>query len=209
MSLRTTLVSLGDYLYYNTLARELSDMESVLDVGCGARSPLAKIPKHFYSVGIDIFKPSIEASKKNKIHDKYVLSDVMSINKHYKKKSFDAVVALDLIEHIPKKDGFKLLKLMEEIARKKVIVLTPNGFYSQDPYEDNPYQIHKSGWEYEDFVKNGYACYGMRGIKSLRGEYATITLKPWIVWATLSTLSQPLYYFMPKHAHQLLAVKNI
>ena len=41
-------------------------MESVLDVGCGSNSPLAKIKKNFYLVGVDVFEPSIKKSKKEK-----------------------------------------------------------------------------------------------------------------------------------------------
>lgn len=209
MDIRTKLVSFGDSLYYQTLEKELTGMKSVLDLGCGGKSPLAKVKKTFYSVGFDIFKKSIEKSKKVHIHDAYKQGDVMKIDTYFKKKSFDCVVALDLIEHLPKRDGFALLKKMETLARKKVIVLTPNGFYKQEPYEENPFQMHKSGWVLEDFTMQGYKSFGMRGIKYLRGEYATITLRPWIVWAAISVLSQPFFYFLPSMSYQLLAIKKL
>lgn len=209
MSIRSFLVSIGDSLYYGLLRKHLTNMTSVLDIGCGARSPLGGIPKTFHAVGADIFNESIAKSKKLHIHDEYIQGDVMDIAKIVKPKSFDAVIALDLIEHLTKKQGERLLTIMESIARKKVIVMTPNGFYRQEPYENNPYQIHKSGWGVNDFRKRGYDVYGIRGLKSLRGEYATIRWKPWFFWATVSALSQYILLWFPTHSHQLFSVKRI
>lgn len=205
---RSLLINLGDRAYYRALKWQLRGCRSVLDVGCGACSPLAKIKKHFYSEGLDVYRPSIEKSRKAKIHDEYKVADVRKVAKFYKPKSFDAVVALDLIEHLQKKSGLKLLKSMEKIARKKVILLTPNGFTRQDPLEGNPYQIHQSGWTTGEFKQLGYRVYGMRGLKFIRGECATIKFRPWFFWGLVSVLSQPLVYFFPPLAYQLLVVKN-
>jgi len=53
-----------------------------------------------------------------------VTSDLAAIES----KSFDIVIAMDLIEHLPKSDGYKLLYEMERIARKACMIMTPNGF---------------------------------------------------------------------------------
>lgn len=209
MTARNFLVGLGDWFYYFQIGVELSGMTSVLDVGCGARSPLSKIPKTFRSVGVDIFKESIEKSKKLGIHDDYIIGDVTRLEDKIGKKSFDAVIALDLIEHLSKKQGEKLLMTLERIAQKKVIVMTPNGFYRQEPYEKNPYQVHKSGWTTQDFESRGYRVLGIRGLKSLRGEYATIRWKPWFVWGVISALSQYILVWFPRFSYQLFAVKNV
>lgn len=208
MAIRQWLVEIGDRSYYKSLEKELAFVNSVLDIGCGGSSPLAKVKKNFYSVGADIFKPSIDKSKKAGIHDEYKNVDILRLDKFFKPKSFDAVVALDVIEHFEKKDGMKLMQLMEKIAKKKVIIFTPFGFTKQHPYEDNPHQVHKSGWFIEDFIKNGYKIYGMRGLRFIRGEYATIKYKPWFLWGFISTVSQVFVYNYPKLAYQLLAVKN-
>lgn len=209
MNLRQALIEFGDLFYYQKLGHELRGMTSVLDLGCGSWSPLQKIKKTFFSVGIDIYPPAIENSKKQKTHDQYKKMDVLQVNKFFKKKSFDAVVALDLIEHLKKEDSLKLLKEMEKIAKEKIIILTPNGFTKQDPYEDNLYQIHQSGWTTNEFKQLGYKVYGMRGLKFIRGEYATIKYKPWFLWGALATLSQPITYFFPQLAYQLLAIKEL
>lgn len=209
MNFHQCLAKLGDWCYYRQLAHELKNIDSVLDLGCGADSPLSKIKKIFFSVGVDIFASSIKKSKKRKIHDEYKLVDVLEIDKFFKKKSFEAVIALDLVEHLTKKEGLKLLKKMEAMARKKIIILTPNGFTNQNQGEENSYQIHQSGWTVGDFQSRGYRVYGMRGLKFIRGEWATIKYQPWFFWGVVSTLSQPLVYFFPYFAYQLFAVKTL
>lgn len=199
----------GDWFYYWRLSRELKGVESILDVGCGTNSPLAKVKGDFESEGIDLFKPSLAKSKKAKIHDRYRHGDVRKIDQFYPIKSFDAVIALDLVEHLKKKNGQVLLKKMEKIARQKVIVMTPNGFTDQDPLEGNPHQVHQSGWQVKDFKNQGYRVYGLRGFKFIRGECATIKLKPWFFWGAIASLSDFLVFFFPKLAYQFFAIKTI
>lgn len=207
MNLRKKLIEISDFFYYKKLNQELNNCNSILDVGCGSDSPLRKVKKNLYSVGIDIFKPSIEASKRKKIHDKYIVSDINKIDKLFKKDSFDAVITLDLIEHLEKKEALRLIKKMEEIARKKVIILTPNGFTKQEEYGDNPFQVHRSGWTVKEFKKYGFTTKGMRGLKWLRGEHASLRFKPWFFWGMISTFSEFFVYFYPPLAYQLFAVK--
>lgn len=209
MTVRQFFVNLGDLSYYKALEKELKEMTSVLDVGCGSWSPLANVKKRFYSVGIDIHKSSIEEIKKSKIHDKTKVGDVLKISTYFKPKSFDVVIALDVVEHFVKKEGLELIKQMEALAKKKVIILTPYGFTKQTPIDDNPFQEHKSGWSIDDFTKRGYKTYGMRGFRFIRtGEYATIKYKPWFLWGVVSALSQFITYFYPKLAYQILAIKS-
>lgn len=198
-----------DLFYFNQLKNNLKDCKTILDVGCGSNSPLQEIPKHFSSVGVDIFGPSIEESKRKKIHDTYKKINILKIDTIFKEKSFDAVICLDVIEHFTKKEALQLIKKMEKIAKKKVILLTPNGFYHQDMHEHNPYQVHKSGWFTKDLQKLQYSVYGLRGYKKIRGEYATIRLKPWIFWAMIAFISEPILYFFPQQSYHLLGVKHV
>lgn len=209
MAVRQFFVYIGDIFYYKALEKELKNMRTVLDVGCGSWSPLANIKKNFYSVGVDIHKPSIQEIKEKKIHDTYKIVDVLKISKYFKPRSFDAVIALDVVEHFEKKDGLSLIKQMETIASKKVVILTPYGFVPQRPVDGNPYQEHKSGWYIEEFKKRGYDVYGMRGFRFIRGEYATIKYKPWFLWGALSTLSQIITHYLPGLAYQIIAVKRL
>ncbi len=61
----------------------------------------------------------------------------------------DAVICIDVLEHLTKKEGLEFIKKMEKWAKKKIIIFT-NGYVPQD-VDKNPLQIHKSGWSYNEF----------------------------------------------------------
>jgi ubiquinone/menaquinone biosynthesis C-methylase UbiE len=193
--------------YVHVLRKHLKGCESVLELGCGKGSPLKHVPKTFYSVGVDAYEPAIEESKALKIHDEYVVSDVLNTN--FSDKSFDCVVALDLIEHLKKEDGLKLVKEMERLAKKKIIVFTPHGFLPQGSIDNNDLQEHLSGWEVDEMRKLGFKVYGISGWKPLRGERAVIKYRPKKLWELVSILSSPFVYKMPKQAFQMFCVKRI
>lgn len=209
MNISRFIHSFKDIFFYKVLEFNLTDCKSVLDVGCGSNSPLRFVRKTFYSEGVDIYKPSIDKTKKSNIHDKYVVGDIRKLSKIYEPKSFDAVMAIDVIEHLEKEEGFALLKKMERIARKKIIILTPNGFLDQGHYGDNVYQDHKSGWSAKDLQKLGFKVYGLRSFKEIRGEFTTIKYKPWILWGFIAFITEPLLYFFPNFSFHLFAVKSI
>lgn len=198
-----------DSFFHQVLQKELSDCKSVLDVGCGDNSPLGKIHKNFYSEGIDVFKRNIIRSRERKIHDNYKCEDINKLSKLYKKKSFDAVVSLDVIEHLKKSEAIRLISQMENIAKKKVMILTPNGFFVQDEVNGNKYQEHKSGWSVEELNDLGYRVYGLRGLKFLRGEHANIKYKPYLFWGLCAFLSEIVFYFFPDLSFDLFAVKKL
>src|SRR3989338_1055610 len=193
--------------YIHCLRKHLKNCGSVLELGCGKGSPLKYVKKTFYSVGLDVHKPSIEESKKLKIHDEYVLSDVF--NNNFKEKQFDCVVALDFIEHLKKGDGFKLIKIMEKIAKKKIVIFTPTGFLPQSAIEDNRHQEHISGWDVKEMKKEGFEVYGVNGWKPLRGGRAAIKWHPKLFWELISILSEPITYVFPNHAFQMFCVKKL
>ena len=80
----------------------------------------------------------------------------------------DCVVSILNIEHLTKPNGVKLLKQVEVWADKLVIFETPNGFVEQGPIDNNPHQVHLSGWEAADFKNIGYKVYGTTGLKLLK-----------------------------------------
>jgi len=99
--------------------------------------------------------------------------------------------------------------MMEEIATKKVIIFTPNGFLPQGEYDNNPWQIHHSGWDVEEMQDLGYNIIGINGWKPLRGEYARINYKPLFLWTLLSDITQLFVRNNPKYAFQILCVKEL
>jgi len=195
--------------YYKDLDFHLRDCKTVLDVACGRNSPIKNCKEDFVSTGVDIFEPYLIESKEKGIHKDYIVADIMELEKVIPSKSFDAVIALDLIEHLEKEDGFKLIEMMTKIAKKKIIIFTPNGFQPQRAFDDNPWQEHKSGWYVEDFDALKFNSYGHGGLKILRGERSLLRFKPDFIWSRISYITQIIISPSSKYSYQLLAVKNL
>ena len=217
MGIKDTLKKLDRWLfdglrrqYIDILKNEVQGFDSLLDVGCGSDSPV----KYFSDrigrcVGVDAFQPSIDSSSTKRIHGEYHLLDVLEIGKAFPERSFDGVIALDLIEHLPKPEGLALIAMMERIARKKVIVFTPNGFLEQREHYGNKYQVHQSGWTTEEMRSLGYRVTGVNGWKPLRGESANIKWRPGWLWMRISLLSQPFTRTHPRSAFAILCIKDL
>jgi hypothetical protein len=149
----------------------------------------------------------LQGAKRDNNFQDYVLADVRKLP--FKEGSFETVVALDVIEHLSKTDGQRLIADMGRIGRKKNIIFTPNGYNPKKHLEDdNPYQVHKSGWTVDEFSALGYAVFGINSIRAFRGERATIIVKPALFGDIISTLSDKLVYHFPSLAFQLLCIKN-
>jgi hypothetical protein len=188
------------------LERELSGCATVLDLGCGYHSPIQRCDMPF-SVGVELFEPYLQESKRKGIHNQYIKADIMKLE--YKPKSFDAVIALEVLEHMTKQEGADLLAKMEHWARKKVILTTPNGYFLQDAYHDNPLQEHRSGWSAHDLRELGFKVRGIDGWKRLRGYKASMKYEPAFFWRRISDLTQRVTYYYTKPAFRLMATKKI
>lgn len=201
--------------FYDEYTKELEKAvagrcESLLDVGCGAESPIAgfssKIP---LTVGVDAHAKSIEQARARGIHKQYHVMNVKEIAQKFPLKSFDIVLLSDVIEHLPKEEGLELMRSAESLAKKRVIIFTPNGFLKQIPVDDNPHQLHLSGWQPQEMKRFGYRILGINGLRFLRTEYARIAWKPRFLWGKVSLLSQLIARPFPSLAFQLLCVKDV
>lgn len=196
--------------FINTLFQETKDCNSLLDIGCGFNLPIKKVTSRMVqSVGLDVFEPSLEKAKTHSTHSEFVLEDVKVYLEKMPDKSFDCVMALDLIEHLEKNQGYWLIEQMERLSRKKVILFTPNGFVPQRPYDNNPWQEHVSGWSMEEMKEKGFSIFGFGGYKNWRGERFSIIKKPRIFWKYVSFYSQIYFYRSPIKAYSILCVKRM
>ena len=196
--------------YPRSLRRATQGCASLLDVGCGQQSVLQNGPWRVPdSIGVDAWQPAIDHSRALGLHDEYVCCEVSELREHFAPRSFDCVGATDLIEHLPHSDGLRLLDDMEALARKRVIIITPNGFLTQEPYDGNEFQRHLSGWTAAEMRARGYRVFGINGWRPLRGERSLIRLRPRWFWEPISLVSQPFVHHRPHLAFQLLCVKYL
>lgn len=147
-----------------------SSCRSILDLGCGQGLQMKTIKLRYpkiYALGIDLFKPYIDKCRKEKTHDKFKIADIRTLK--LKDKSFDVVMASQVLEHMSKRDAFSLLRKIERWADKLVIISTPIGKVFYDTDDGNPLQKHKTFFYPEDFQKKGYKIIRIGG-KSLFAE---------------------------------------
>lgn len=158
------------------LRRELDGIGSVLDVGCGDDSRLQFVRGVGRKVGVDAFAPAVERSRARGIHDEYLVTPLAELA--LPDASFDAVIAIDVIEHFEKDESRRFVERLERIARTKVVLFTPNGFLPQPALDGNPWQEHRCGWDVAELRARGYRVEGVLGLKGLRGEGHVPVLRP-------------------------------
>ena len=126
----------------------------------------------------------------------------------FESDTFDCVILLDVVEHLKKDEGLRLLDNVERIARKKIFVVTPNGFLPSGAFDNNPWQIHRSGWTVEEMRNRGYKVLGVHGLKALRGEKAILKFNPKPIWELISMLTQYIVRNHPEFAFEILCIKS-
>ncbi len=188
---------------------------TILDLGCGDGSLMELLSKGkiWQITGVDIYKKSIEGARKRNIYQKLIRGDVLkTISKNNLKSKYDVVFFSQVIEHVTRNQGEKILNEIEKMAKKRIIVGTPRGFMEQ-PHEfldNNPYQVHKSGWSIEDFTSRGYKVYGVGfwPIWSYHGLGRNANIFRMIISNIISYLTSPIVYFFPTLAAGVIAIKE-
>ena len=199
------------------LDRNLRDCSTVLDLGCGPSSPVGALKYLTTRVGVEPFGPYLELAKARGTHDEFHQKLITDLD--FGVASFDAVIMIDVIEHMTEEDGLNALRLAEKWARKKVIINSPNGYIPQKSLDGNPLQEHKSGWTYSKMKELGYVSRGLAGPKWLRQEVeaetmgddllTSIRFRPKMFWFIVATIFQPIVFRYPKFAFSLMSVKSL
>lgn len=136
---------------------------SLLDAGCGrgiigALCRIYRDPRRL--LGIDAHAPSLGLCRRLGLYDEYLEWDLARVPLPCPDREFDVATCIEVIEHLPRPSGERLLDELERVARR-VIVSTPGRFFEQEPFDGNPYQHHLSAWSVSDFRRRGYAVYGV------------------------------------------------
>jgi len=139
---------------------EDGEIKTVLDVACG----LALKSKYLSPdliVGVDMHVPYLNAIV-SKVPYAVVQYDVRKLRDIFIEDSFDVVYAIDILEHLECPDAYSMIDQCKEIARKAVVVETPNGFIPQNldiqGFGAHKYQTHRSGWTVKDLRAVGFEC---------------------------------------------------
>jgi len=152
----------------NVVSKHIEPGDTILDLGCGVMGATLdtlewnnNYPNRLNNVivGVDMYVPYLKRIKdlKNIIALRLNIKD-LSI---FMDKSFDVVMGLDVVEHVREPIAYELIREMERIARKKVIIYTPIEFKEQDKLNAwelgvNEYQRHFCHIPPYWFENNGY-----------------------------------------------------
>jgi cyclopropane fatty-acyl-phospholipid synthase-like methyltransferase len=115
----------------------------ILDIGCGTGHFLHYLEKKGYThlLGIDISPQQVDFCREN-VSRKVEVADAFEYLKE-KKNTYDAIVANDLLEHIPKEEIIAFLKLVNTAMKEKGV------FLIRTPNIGNPFALYS---RYKDFT---------------------------------------------------------
>jgi ubiquinone/menaquinone biosynthesis C-methylase UbiE len=178
------------------------DVRTVLDIGCGRGA--FKVFKEYETTGIDVFQENIRRAEENGNYAHLIQGDVRQLS--FDDKSFDAVTCIEVIEHLTKEEGQKLLREIERIAKKVIVITTPWGFDSLPKRKDNPYLDHQSGWYPYEFEKLGFKVYPDLSLRCRMGNNPLLLMSVYC----LSVAARPITRRFPdKYSNGFMAVKEL
>lgn len=142
-----------DKLFKERHLWQLDDNITILDVACGLSLRSKHIPASL-RVGVDIY-PEYFKHIESDVPYAVIKHDVRKLLDVVPEKSFDLVIALDIVEHLEKEEALQMIRDLEKIARKAVVIETPEGFIPQNldilGHGGHEWQTHRSAWTEDDF----------------------------------------------------------
>lgn len=129
---------------------------SVLDIGSGLGAYLHAIAHEVKpkprTIALDAYQPYLDAVDA----DEKLCGLALPVLRGLDSRSVDAVICIDMIEHLTALEGQLLLREIRRVARRRAIIFTPLGFHPQDSdgwgLGGDHWQTHRSGWSPSDFA---------------------------------------------------------
>ena len=189
-------------ILFEEVAKALESVEIVLDIGCGIMPQKLIQPRvHICFEPFRQYVDYLQEKVKNEFDRTYVIvnGDWNDAVTKLAPKSVDTVILIDVIEHLKKEDGRRLLSASEKIARRQIAIFTPLGFVPQDHgngkdawgLDGGGWQKHLSGWRPEKDFNSDWMIIGSKRfhLKNNKGEPLE---KPWGAFWAIKTLEQNL-----------------
>jgi len=141
-------------------------VSSLLDIGPGIM-PAGGFNAHVHILA----EPCNEYIEKLRVKyvansEKYIVIKGLAeeILQHFPESSIDVIAIIDVIEHMPKETGMKVIELAKKVAKNNIVLFTPLGFLEQEHADGKDawgmnggeWQKHLSGWYPEDFQGSGW-----------------------------------------------------
>jgi hypothetical protein len=138
------------------VSREIESSWTVLDLGCGNLVTTGRLGS--VHLAVDAFRPYLDAIKAS---GPTLLADIADAVNLFPDKSYDAVLMLDVLEHLEAGRHQHMIENAERIARKRVFVFSPDGWMQQEAWDAwalgfNHLQEHRSEVHASLFEQRGY-----------------------------------------------------
>lgn len=151
--------------------RVLHNCHTVVELGCGFGVVLKQLTDRGYRAhGVEIFQPYLDYVPVVAPRATCQHADALDWCRKVQAASWDAVMMIDFLEHIPYDDGSEIIGHAQRIAKHGVVVETPKGFLPAAAEEGfhiatpgvpdmfNPHQEHVCGWEVDELEALGFRC---------------------------------------------------
>jgi hypothetical protein len=136
------------------------ECKTALDVGIGFGDIGAYLKKHIPQLvidGIEIWASYIHPQWLN--YRRVWIGDFCQFPI---KPIYDAILAIDVIEHLRKDTGRKQMERLMNLAQKVFILSIPIVEYPQGAIMGNPYEVHRASWREDEILEIGSACASAR-----------------------------------------------
>lgn len=135
---------------YDEIVADHEDTLEVLDVGAGsgtyARAFREGEPSYWYA--LEVHEPYVDRYKLRDVYDVVVIDDARQAlgGAHH---HFDLVILGDVVEHVSKADGYRMIEQACRIA-DHVLLNLPIGEYCQGAIDGNEHEAHLATWSVDD-----------------------------------------------------------
>lgn len=181
------------YVIKNVIPKNLMNYK-VLDIGCGLGFWGWALRTHtkgvFYLVGLEVNPLYIKKLSDLRIYDEIINTNVITGLEKIPNYSYDLIIASHVIEHMDKKDGWKVIDELIRICKKQMIILLPHrgsSNYEKTKCHDSYYNYHRSAWSRKDFELNDIWGFKIFKVQVLpythRSGRATVLFEK--IWNTL------------------------
>jgi 2-polyprenyl-3-methyl-5-hydroxy-6-metoxy-1,4-benzoquinol methylase len=171
---------------------------TVLDLGCGFGHWGHLLRTHYHSddpaqaarvTGVDIHQGNVDFCASTGVYEALACADALDYLLRQPPGCFDTVIATELIEHLPKDAGRRLLAETARVAARITIVSTPNweylrpGALTMTGY--NEHEHHVSSWTAFELRRRGFTVLGVghkigmwqvRGVSRFLRTFPTVDL---------------------------------